>query len=155
MRRTVSNPLHSTVMAKPRFNSVGAYWPSYVSPVPNHRRAATQRLDTVSWSTLPRRSAYFTGPTPRSAAVVKFNSSYQFECLFCMFRHSGPVSCSYHSPPFQYTRWMEWNILTRKKGLPFKAEDTSKRGDRLAAPPLWIGTYFTTRYRPAKWNSQR
>jgi len=50
---------------------------------------------------------------------------------------------------------MEWNILTRKKGLPFKAEDTSKRGDRLAAPPLWIGTYFTTRYRPAKWNSQR
>ena len=51
---------------------------------PNHRRTTTQRLDTVSWSTLPRRSAYFTGPTPRSAAVVKFNSSYQFECPFSM-----------------------------------------------------------------------
>ena len=72
MRRTVSNPLHSTVMANPRFNSFGAYWPSYVSPVPNHRRMATQRLDTVSWSTLPRH--IHASPSDGS----KFNSSYQF-----------------------------------------------------------------------------
>lgn len=83
-RRTASNPLHSAVLAIPRFNSFGAYWPSYVSPVPNHRRTATQRLDTVSWSTLPLLKLapkHSTADHASPSGGSNFNS-YHFECLF-------------------------------------------------------------------------